>query len=94
MDLHGKAVSPNLDLASPPTPGGTPLAHIILSYLVAVFDLNLNFSNFPIVTGKKWCGSMCLFGCGTNLGAELSVFFHFKTAYLLVIWLFFLLGDI
>ena len=25
---HGKAVSPNSDLASSPTPGGTPLAHI------------------------------------------------------------------
>jgi hypothetical protein len=36
----------------------------ILSYLVAVFDLNLNFSNFTIVTAKKWCGSMCMFGCG------------------------------
>ena len=34
----------------------------ILSYLVAVFDLNSNFSNFPIVTGKKWCGGMRVFG--------------------------------
>jgi hypothetical protein len=34
----------------------------ILSYLVAVFDLNSNFSNFPIATGKKWCGSMHVFG--------------------------------
>ena len=44
----------------------------ILSYLVAVFDLNSNFSNFPIATGKKWCGSMCMFGCGANLMAHLS----------------------
>jgi len=43
----------------------------ILSYLVAVFDLNLNFSNFPIATGKK-CGSMCMFGCGANLMAHSS----------------------
>ena len=34
----------------------------VLSYLVAVFDLNSNFSNFPIATGKKWCGGMCVFG--------------------------------
>jgi hypothetical protein len=34
----------------------------ILSYLVAVFDLNSNFSNFPIATGKKWCGGMRVFG--------------------------------
>ena len=34
----------------------------ILSYLVAVFDLNLIFSNFPIATGKKWCGGLCMFG--------------------------------
>src|ERR1700677_3246860 len=34
----------------------------ILFYLVAVFDLNSNFSNFPIATGKKWCGGMCVFG--------------------------------
>ena len=34
----------------------------ILSYLVAVFDLNSNFSNFPIATGKKWCGGMHVFG--------------------------------
>jgi len=32
----------------------------ILSYLVAVFDLNSNFSNFPIATDKKWCSSMCV----------------------------------
>ena len=69
----------------------------ILSYLVAVFGLNLNFSNFPIATGKKWCGGMCVFGCGANLGVELSqmsVFFHSETVYSLVIWLFFHLGDI
>ena len=34
----------------------------ILSYLVAVFDLNSNFSNFPIATGKNWCGGMRVFG--------------------------------
>ena len=34
----------------------------VLSYLVAVFDLNSNFSNFPIATGKKWCGGMRMFG--------------------------------
>ena len=60
----------------------------ILAYLVAVFDLNLNFSNFPIVTGKKWCGSMCMFGCGTNLSMELSQIFCSETVYLLIIWLF------
>jgi len=27
-----------------------------------VFDLNSNFSNFPIATGKKWCGGMRMFG--------------------------------
>ena len=60
----------------------------ILAYLVAVFDLNLNFSNFPIVTGKKWCGSMCMFGCGTNLSMELSQIFCSETVYSLIIWLF------
>ena len=29
---------------------------------MAVFDLNSNFSNFPIATGKKWCDSMRVFG--------------------------------
>ena len=60
----------------------------ILSYLVAVFDLNLNFSNLPIATGKKWCGSICLLGCRTNLGMELSQIFHSETVYLLIIWVF------
>ena len=69
----------------------------ILSYLAAVFDLNIILSNFPIMTGKKWCGSMCVFGYGEHLGTELSqmsVFFHSKTVYLLIIWLFFPLADI
>jgi hypothetical protein len=63
----------------------------ILSYLVAAFDLNLNFSNFPIATGKKWCGGMCMFGCGTNLDAELSQISQIsrsETVYSLIIWLF------
>jgi len=47
-------------------------AESILSYLAAVFDLNIILSSFHIMTGKKWCGSMCVFGCGEHLGTELS----------------------
>ena len=30
--------------------------YVILCYIVAVFDLNLNFSNFPIATGPRLIG--------------------------------------
>jgi hypothetical protein len=38
----------------------------ILSYLVAVFDLNSNFSNFPIATGKNGVAICTCLVCGAN----------------------------
>ena len=38
----------------------------ILSYLVAVFDLNSNFSNFPIATAKNGVAICACLVCGAN----------------------------